>query len=104
MLRLEMLRPGLALAFLSCAMLAVTPASAQKFVNYVCDDGTPLTAAFFPGDRAMRMQLSGKALALPQRLAASGARYAKGGVSFWIKGQEATLKQPKRKATTCRAQ
>ena len=73
---------------------------AQKFVNYVCDDGTPLTAAFFQGDRSMRMQLSGKALALPQRLSASGARYAKGGVSFWIKGQEATLKQPKRKATT----
>jgi membrane-bound inhibitor of C-type lysozyme len=50
------------------------------------------------------MQLSGKALALPQRLAASGARYAKGGVSFWIKGQQATLKQPKRKATICHAQ
>jgi membrane-bound inhibitor of C-type lysozyme len=99
-----MIRFGLVSTALSCAVLAATPASAQKFVNYVCDDGTPLTAAFFQGDRSMRMQLSGKALALPQRLAASGARYAKGGVSFWIKGQEATLKQPKRKATTCRAQ
>ncbi len=89
---------------LSLTLLRATPSDAQIFVNYVCDDGTPLTAAFFTGDRTMRMQLAGKALALPQRLSASGARYAKGGVSFWIKGQQATLKRPKVKSTICRAQ
>ncbi len=99
-----MIRFGLAMVALGWIALTAAPASAQIFVSYVCDDGTPLTAAFFTGDKTMRMQLAGKSLALPQRLAASGARYAKGGVSFWIKGQQATLKQPKRKATTCRAQ
>ena len=98
-----MTRLALASMVLSLTLLRATPSDAQLFVNYVCDDGTPLTAAFFTGDRTMRMQLGGKALALPQRLAASGARYAKGGVSFWLKGQQATLKRPKVRATTCRA-
>ena len=78
---------------------------AADFVNYVCDDGTPLTAAFFPGRRdhahAAHRQGAGRCRSGFRR---SGARYAKGGVSFWIKGQQATLKRPKRKATICRAQ
>jgi membrane-bound inhibitor of C-type lysozyme len=98
------IRLALVALVLSLTLLRATPSDAQIFANYVCDDGASLTAAFFTGDRTMRMQLGGKALALPQRLAASGARYAKGGVSFWLKGQQATLKRPKARATTCRAQ
>jgi len=81
-----------------------TPGFAQTFVNYACADGTPVAAAFFPGERKVHIQLDGKSRSLPQRVAASGARYAKGGVSFWTKGQEATLKRPKKKATLCKAQ
>jgi membrane-bound inhibitor of C-type lysozyme len=84
-------------------LLPAQPAGAQTFVSYLCADGTKISAAFFKGERNMRMQLDGRALSLPQRLAASGARYAKSGVSFWIKGQEATLKRPKQKATLCKA-
>ena len=73
------------------------------FVSYTCADGTPVSAAFYKGDNRMRVQFDGHAYALPQRLSASGARYAKSGVSFWIKGQEATLRRPKRKATLCKA-
>jgi membrane-bound inhibitor of C-type lysozyme len=100
------IRFGLAMpiAVTGWIVLTAAPVSAQIFVNYICDDGTPLTAAFFTGDRTMRMQLGGKSLALPQRLSGSGARYAKAGVSFWIKGQQATLKRPKAKSTICRAQ
>ena len=86
-------------------LLWATAAHAQViFVSYECADGTPVSAAFYKGDNRMRLQFDGHAYALPQRLSASGARYAKSGVSFWIKGQEATLKRPKRKATLCKAQ
>lgn len=95
------MRMGLALLVVLCA----TAAQAQViFVSYVCADGTPVSAAFYKGDKRMRLQFDGHAYALPQRLSGSGARYAKSGVSFWIKGQEATLKRPKRKATLCKAQ
>jgi membrane-bound inhibitor of C-type lysozyme len=88
-------------------LLSLFAASAQAqstFVSYTCADGANVSAAFFKGDNRMRMQLDGKSYALPQRLSASGARYAKSGVSFWIKGQEATLKRPKAPATLCKAQ
>ncbi|HWV54183.1 MliC family protein [Pseudorhodoplanes sp.] len=78
-------------------------AQAQTFVSYTCADGSNVSAAFFKGEKRMHLQLDGKSLVLPQRLSASGARYAKGGVSFWIKGQEATLRRPKKQATVCRA-
>lgn len=83
--------------------ISATQIHAQTFVGYSCDDGTAVSAAFFKGE-PMRMQVDGKALTLPQRLSGSGARYAKAGVSFWVKGQEARLKRPKRKATSCKAQ
>ncbi len=85
-------------------MTASLPAQAQTFVRYLCDDGTPVVAAFYPQDKTARIQVDGKALALPQRLSADGGRYAKGGVSFWIKGQQATLKRPKVKPTICKVQ
>ncbi|MGD9924832.1 MAG: MliC family protein [Pseudorhodoplanes sp.] len=90
-------------AVLLLTMLPAPLARAQTFVSYSCADGTSISGAFFKGERNMRIQMDGRALTLPQRLAASGARYAKAGVSFWIKGQDATLKRPKRKTTTCRA-
>ena len=96
-------RIGAGPAGLAAAAAARGSARAQTFVSYTCADGTNVSAAFFKGERGMRMQLDGKALSLPQRLAVSGARYAKSGVSFWIKGQEATLKRPKKKATLCKA-
>lgn len=96
-----MTRIGSAWLLTGIALFA-TPSPAQTFVSYLCADGTRISAVFFKGERNMRMQLDGRALSLPQRLAASGARYAKGGVSFWIKGQEATLKRPRQKATLCK--
>jgi membrane-bound inhibitor of C-type lysozyme len=93
-------RVGLFLLAMSCA----TAAYAQvNFVNYQCADGTQVVAAFSKGDNRMRVQFDGHSHTLPQRLSASGARYASSGVSFWIKGQEATLKRPKAKATLCKA-
>ena len=104
MIRFGIVSTILSVAIFSVVMFAATPSRAQIFVSYVCDDGTPLSVVFFPKEKNMRMQMAGRAYSLPQRLSADGGRYAKGRVSFWVKGQQATLKRPKVKATTCRAQ
>jgi membrane-bound inhibitor of C-type lysozyme len=75
-----------ALSFPVCVTASVSPLSAQTFLQYRCDDGAQLSVTFMDKQRRAFMQLDGKSLSLPQRLAASGARYAKSGVTFWIKG------------------
>lgn len=95
---------GACLAAAAVLITASLPAQAQTFVRYLCADGTPVVAAFYKNDKTARIQVDGKALALPQRLSADGGRYAKGGVSFWTKGQQATLKRPKTKPTICKVQ
>lgn len=97
---MTLMRIGAVLFLVSLAPLA----HAQIFVGYTCADGSNISAAFYKGERRMHMQLDGRSHVLPQRLSGSGARYAKSGVSFWIKGQEATLKRPKKKSTLCKAQ
>jgi membrane-bound inhibitor of C-type lysozyme len=92
---------------LTCLALIVllvfaSPASAQTFLQYRCEDGAQVSVAFIEKDRRAFMQLDGKSLTLSQRLSASGARYAKGGVRFWIKGNGAQLKRPKSKWTQCK--
>jgi membrane-bound inhibitor of C-type lysozyme len=68
-------------------------ARAQNIVSYACRDGSTFNAAFFTGERRVFLQLDGHALTLPQRLAASGKRYAKDGVTFRVKGDNATIKR-----------
>jgi membrane-bound inhibitor of C-type lysozyme len=83
-----------------CAV-SIEPAAAQTFVNYVCGGGKPVVAAFFPGERAVRVQLDGHAMTLKQRISASGARYSKAGVQLWIKGKAAMLKRRGQAWVTC---
>ncbi len=96
-----MKRIVLALPFLVASGVV---AHAQTFASYLCADGTNVTSALFQGDKRIRLQFDGHTYALPKRLAPLGTRYAKSGVSFWIRDQEARLKRPKRKATLCKAQ
>ncbi len=88
--------------FAPLCFFLVSPSSAQTYLQYRCEDGAQLSAAFFEKDRRAYVQLDGKAMILPQRLSASGARYKKSGVTFWIKGNEAQLKRPERKWTQCK--
>jgi membrane-bound inhibitor of C-type lysozyme len=73
-------------------MASSTPASAQTFVTYRCGN-KPVVAAFFPGERAARVQLDGHSMTLKQRIFSTGARYSKSGVTLLIKGKTARLKQ-----------
>ncbi|MET0278712.1 MAG: MliC family protein [Pseudorhodoplanes sp.] len=99
-----MIRLAIVSAIMSLSLATPAWSQEQIFASYVCDDGTAISAVFFPKEKNLRMQMSGRSYSLPQRLSADGGRYAKAGVSFWVKGQQATLKRPKTKTTICRAQ
>ncbi|MES1155820.1 MAG: MliC family protein [Pseudorhodoplanes sp.] len=90
------------ISVLALGLALAAPASAQTFLQYRCENGAQLSVAFVEKDRRAFLQLDGKSLTLPQSLSGSGARYAKGGVKFWIKGNEAQLKRPKSKWTQCK--
>lgn len=69
-------------------------AHAGPNVSYRCDDGSALNARFeatVNGDNAAILAMPGGDFVLPQAMSGSGARYARGPVSLWIKGQEALL-------------
>jgi membrane-bound inhibitor of C-type lysozyme len=72
---------------------AADSARAQNLVSYACRDGSVFNAAFFTGERRVFLQLDGHALTLPQRLSASGKRYAKDGVTFRVRDGTATIKR-----------
>jgi membrane-bound inhibitor of C-type lysozyme len=98
------MRISFAIATLSLCAAGITPSSAETFVPYRCDDGAQISAMFPEKQRRVFLQLDGKAITLPQRLSADGARYAKGGITFWIKGKGAQLKRPKGKWTQCQSE
>ena len=89
-------------AFLAAAM-AAAPAFAQtSFRNYRCADGAQFIVGFFQYDKRAHLQLDGKALTLPKRVAFWGSRYQAKGVTLRItKAGVTTLKNGRRRTTTC---
>ena len=96
------MRISIASTVLAAGVISISPSDAQTYLQYGCEDGAQLSVAFVEKSRSAHIQLDGKSIILPQTLSASGARYAKAGVSFWIKGDDAQLKRPKRKWTQCK--
>ena len=91
---------GVALAAAASAPSAAL--AQQQFRNYRCADGTQFMAGFFQYDSRAHLQLDGKALTLPKRVALSGSRYQAKGVTLRItKAGITTLKRARRPATTC---
>ena len=95
-------------AALCAAAVAIMPlgASAQSsFRNYRCADGSQFKVGFFKYDKRAHLQLDGKALTLPMRVALTGSRYQAKGVTLRIsKAGVVTLKHARRKTTTCEQQ
>lgn len=91
----------LVLTFAS-VVLSPTPgeAAAGQPVVYRCDDGTRVIARFPDPYRAL-LRMGGRNWPLRNTLAASGARYQGKGVTFWLKGEEATLDRPQTRSTNC---
>jgi len=93
MCKIELIkRLSLMLATLGAISVGM-PAQAQTYLHYRCVGGVEFEAAFFEGTRAAFIQVDGKSLNLPKRISATGSRYSKDGVTFWVKGQRATLKR-----------
>ena len=90
---------------LCVAMMAAAPSAAfaqSSFRNYRCADGAQFIVGFFQYDSRAHLQLDGKALTLPKRVALSGSRYQGKGVTLRItKAGVTTLKHAKRPVTTC---
>lgn len=86
-----------------CLLAIPSSAFAQSsFRNYSCADGAQFIVGFFQYDSRAHLQLDGKALTLPKRVALSGSRYQGEGVTLRItKAGIVTLKTAKRRVTTC---
>lgn len=85
------------------------PARADEGIRaeYLCKgrfDATAVTAFFFnEAPSAVVLLVGESARRLPQAMSASGARYASGEESFWIKGDTATWQLGKAPAYSCDA-
>lgn len=92
-------------AALCAAAIATIPSAAfaqSSFRNYRCADGSQFIVGFFQYDKRAHLQLDGKAITLPKRVALSGSRYQGKGVTLRItKAGVTTLKHARRKTTTC---
>lgn len=84
------------------AVLTTEAVAQSSFRNYRCADGSQFTAGFFQYDSRAHLQLDGKAVTLPKRVALTGTRYQAKGVTLRItKAGVTTLKHGKRPATAC---
>ncbi len=84
-------------------LLGPKPAFADTLKTYRCQDGSEFVVALYDYERGRtaHLQLDGKALALPKRVAMSGLRYSKDDISVTTnKAGITTLKRGKR-VTEC---
>jgi membrane-bound inhibitor of C-type lysozyme len=79
------------LALGSCGLLGT--AQAETYLSYRCENGARFEVTLFPETKAAYIQLDGKSLMLPKFVSITGARYRKGGVTFWFRGERATLRR-----------
>jgi membrane-bound inhibitor of C-type lysozyme len=81
-------------------LIGQSPVFAQTFRTYNCYDGSQFILAFFEGDKRAHLQLDGRAITLPKRIALSGSRYTKGEISLRTTKTAITLKRGKQ-STEC---
>ena len=84
------------------AVIAPDAFAQSSFRNYRCADGSQFIVGFFQYDKRAHLQLDGKAITLPKRVALTGSRYQAKGVTLRItKAGVTTLKHARRPTTTC---
>jgi membrane-bound inhibitor of C-type lysozyme len=81
-------------------LIGQSPVFAQTFRTYNCYDGSQFILAFFEGDKRAHLQLDGRAITLPKRIALYGSRYTKGEISLRTTKTAITLKRGKQ-STEC---
>ena len=96
---------GAALCALAIATVPSAASAQSSFRNYRCADGSQFMVGFFQYDKRAHLQLDGKAVTLPKRVALTGSRYQGKGVTLRItKAGVVTLKHARRKTTICEQQ
>ncbi len=84
------------------AVFGAAPALAQSFQTYHCADGTEFIVGFYPYDSRAYMQIDGRAITLPRRLAMSGTRYSGSDVTLKMtRAGATTIKHAKRREAIC---
>ncbi len=68
-------------------------AQAETYLSYRCENGAQFDVTLFPETKAAYVQLDGKSLMLPKFASITGTRYRKDGVTFWFRGERATLRR-----------
>ena len=82
------------LAVLAAGSIFVPGAApAETYLSYRCENGAQFEVTLFPETKAAYVQLDGKSLMLPKFVSITGARYRKNGVTFWFRGERATLRR-----------
>jgi membrane-bound inhibitor of C-type lysozyme len=76
-----------------CSVGSTTAAQAQTYMSYRCENGAQFEVTLFPDTKVAYVQLDDKSIALPKFVSVTGARYRKNGVTFWFRGQRATLRR-----------
>ena len=87
---------------LGAAVLGAEPACAQSFQTYHCTDGTEFIVGFYPYDSSAYVQIDGREITLPRRLALSGRRYSSGDVTLKMtRAGLTTIKHARRREAVC---
>jgi membrane-bound inhibitor of C-type lysozyme len=81
--------------------LGASPALAQSFQTYHCADGTQFIVGFYPSDSRAYVQIDGREITLPRRIALSGRRYSRGDVTLRMTLAGATIRHAKRRESAC---
>jgi membrane-bound inhibitor of C-type lysozyme len=76
-------------------------ARAQRFIAYQCEDGAQFQVAILDTEKMAYLQLDGHAYQLPKKIAYTGDRYAKGGITFWVRGNGRTTIKRAGKTSEC---
>jgi membrane-bound inhibitor of C-type lysozyme len=74
---------------------------AQRFTAYECNDGAQFQVALLDTEKKAYLQLDGRALQLPKKIAYTGDRYAAGGVTFWVRGNGVVTIKRSGKVSEC---
>jgi membrane-bound inhibitor of C-type lysozyme len=104
-----MKRTWIFLKILMCAVVLGAAADfkaaavhAQTFQSYHCADGTEFIVAFYPYDPRAFIQIDGRAITLPRRLALSGQRYSSGDVTLKVtRAGATTIRRAWRREAAC---
>ena len=78
----------------AAAVLALAgPAHSETYHFYRCENGAQFEVTTFADSRAAYLQLDGKSVTLPKFFSITGTRYRRAGVTFWFRGERATIRR-----------